>query len=218
MAKTSLKSKTPASMLGWHFIRKDRTLGYKDGRTVEVGERLEMQYRSWATDRIIKTPQFPCVCQTGMHASERIIQAFTYPLKSNDLWLCRVLVEGDLQKGDDKFCGRFRTVQAMTPFEVIAKKVILEFFEKRVAEHAKDGDKMLKIVTEYLDSGCANTPEIQTALETVKYSQTKEALEDMIRSGTTLWALFCFLEADIKTSVKWFEDRLVYHFNEATKA
>jgi hypothetical protein len=81
-------------MLAWHFLSKDKRLGYDDGRLVEVGVPLECEGA-------------PELCYNGMHGSLRLIDALFYAKRPI---ICRVKIEGDVIEGDDKLCGRRRTV------------------------------------------------------------------------------------------------------------
>ena len=81
-------------MLAWHFLSEDKRLGYDDGRLVEVGQTLECK-------------GYPVLCDNGMHGSVRLIDALRY---ASGPIVCRVEIEGDVIEGDDKLCGRRRTV------------------------------------------------------------------------------------------------------------
>ena len=81
-------------MLAWHFIGEDKRLGNGDGRLVEVGQTLECEGE-------------PALCSNGMHGSARLIDALKY---ASGPIVCRVEIEGDVIEGDDKLCGRRRTV------------------------------------------------------------------------------------------------------------
>ena len=81
-------------MLAWHFLSKDKRLGYDDGRLVEVGVPLECEGK-------------PALCNNGMHGSVRLIDALGY---ASGPILCRVEIDGDIVESDDKLCGRRRTV------------------------------------------------------------------------------------------------------------
>ena len=81
-------------MLAWHFLSEDKRLGYDDGRLVEVGQTLECEGE-------------PALCSNGMHGSARLIDALKY---ANGPIVCRVEIAGDVIEGDDKLCGRRRTV------------------------------------------------------------------------------------------------------------
>lgn len=83
--------------LGWHFLNSDGTLENEDGRSPKVGKRLKMKTRMDFDGNMILAPAHIFV-QWGMHASERILDALRYKTRSS------VLVEGDIQTGDDKFC------------------------------------------------------------------------------------------------------------------
>jgi len=94
-------------MLAWHFLAEDKRLGYGDGRLVEVGQTLECDGK-------------PVLCDNGMHGSVRLIDALKY---ASGPIVCRVKIEGDVIEGDDKLCGRRRTVLWM----VDATRILHEF-------------------------------------------------------------------------------------------
>ena len=81
-------------MLAWHFLAGDKRLGNGDGRLVEAGETLECKGD-------------PKLCVNGMHGSVRLIDALKY---ASGPIVCRVKIEGDVIEGEDKLCGRRRTV------------------------------------------------------------------------------------------------------------
>jgi len=81
----------------WHFLRKSKKLGYRDGRLVRVGHTFK------TSDEII-------MCQSGFHASVNIMDALDYapgPI------ICRVELGGEIIRGDDKCVASERTVIAM---------------------------------------------------------------------------------------------------------
>ena len=94
-------------MLAWHFLSEDKRLGYGDGRLVEVGATLECEGK-------------PVLCDNGMHGSVRLIDALYY---ASGPIVCRVEIEGDVIEGDDKLCGRRRTVLWMMD----ATRILHEF-------------------------------------------------------------------------------------------
>ena len=94
-------------MLAWHFLSEDKRLGYGDGRLVEVGETLECEGEL-------------ALCDNGMHGSVRLIDALHY---ASGPIVCRVEIEGDVIEGDDKLCGRRRTVLWMLD----ATRILHEF-------------------------------------------------------------------------------------------
>lgn len=80
------------TILGWHFCAEDKRLGYDDGREIIEGETLRVEGE-------------PALCQHGLHASERLIDALKYapgPI------LCRVELSDGIIKGDDKAVARAR--------------------------------------------------------------------------------------------------------------
>ena len=94
-------------MLAWHFLSEDKRLGYGDGRLVEVGQTLECEGE-------------PELCANGLHGSARLIDAVYY---ARGPIVCRVEIEGDVIEGEDKLCGRRRTVLWM----VDATRILHEF-------------------------------------------------------------------------------------------
>jgi len=88
-------------------LSEDKRLGYDDGRLVEVGATLECKGD-------------PELCSNGMHGSVRLIDAAYY---ASGPIVCRVEIEGDVIEGDDKLCGRRRTVLWMLD----ATKILHEF-------------------------------------------------------------------------------------------
>ena len=101
-------------MNAWHFLQADKRLRY-DGRRVRVGQTLK------AKGEIV-------LCENGMHASTRLIDALKYapgPI------ICRVDVRGEIVRGDNKIAGRERTVEWM-----IGGEGLLHRFACRVAENA----------------------------------------------------------------------------------
>ena len=94
-------------MLAWHFLSEGKRLGFDDGRVVEVGVPLECKGE-------------PALCSNGMHGSIRLIDALAY---ASGPIVCRVDIEGNVIQGDDKLCGRRRTVLWMLD----ATRVLHEF-------------------------------------------------------------------------------------------
>ncbi|KKL20941.1 hypothetical protein LCGC14_2450430 [marine sediment metagenome] len=79
----------------WHFLAKDKRLGFNDGRKVVVG-------------RTIRVKGMPAMCCYGLHASALIIDALKYSTANHIL--CRVDLGGEILRGDDKAVGTERTV------------------------------------------------------------------------------------------------------------
>lgn len=81
-------------MEAWHFLQKDRRLRYGSGELVEVGKTIEIQGA-------------PIMCERGLHASLRAIDALSYapgPIVS------RVVLGGHIIEGNDKVVATQRTV------------------------------------------------------------------------------------------------------------
>lgn len=113
-------------MLGWHFLRGDKRLRFRDGRVVRTGR----TYKTKNSGEI-------WLCENGMHASRRLIDAlgwhpFAHSRCARKNYCCRVDVTGELTMGhlagEDKFAGRRRRVLWM----VEAHKVLREFYRRIV--------------------------------------------------------------------------------------
>ena len=87
-------------VLAWHFLRNDRRLRFRDGRSVENGEIVEVG-KTYKAEGDLK------LCANGMHASVRAIDALDYapgPI------ICRVELSGKIVDGGDKVCATSRKV------------------------------------------------------------------------------------------------------------
>ena len=101
---------------GWHFLRTDRRLGYRDNRLAVVGETL--------------TVSGPLViCKRGLHASARALDALSYapgPIA------CRVQLSGTVLVGSDehadKACATERTVLAIVDASDVLREFIRDTF------------------------------------------------------------------------------------------
>ena len=81
-------------MKAWHFLRENRRLGYKDKRLVRKGSKFVHKGE-------LK------MCESGLHASVRILDALGYAPGSI---ICRVEMGGEIIKGDDKLVASERKV------------------------------------------------------------------------------------------------------------
>ena len=88
----------------WHFAQVDTDgvprLAHGDGREIRIGETLT-----------VEGP--PVLCQHGLHASPRILDALRYTQQGDGLVLCRVTLGGIVLHDDDKSVATERTVVAM---------------------------------------------------------------------------------------------------------
>lgn len=116
----------------YHFCRSDRKLGYSDGRTIKVGETLI------AKGKIE-------LCENGMHASERLIDALSY---APGPVLCKVALGGEIIAGNDKVVAENRTVLAMADVSDILRK-----FARKCALDVIDLWDAPDIVERYLKTG-----------------------------------------------------------------
>ena len=88
------------SMLGWHWLRNDKRLRYRDGDEVDDGEIVEAG-STYVAEGPIE------LCRNGMHASARALDALEY---APGEIVCYVRLEGELQHDTTKSVGRSRTV------------------------------------------------------------------------------------------------------------
>jgi hypothetical protein len=103
--------KREEKILAWHFVSERRVLGYDATEmAVEPG---------WIYS--IDDDRRPELCEYGMHASVRAIDALGYA--TGNPIVCRVRIWGDVVRGDDKIVGRHREVIWMAD----ATKTLHEF-------------------------------------------------------------------------------------------
>jgi hypothetical protein len=117
----------------WHFLPDDRRLRYGDNTLVEVGQTLTVD------------PAHLELCQYGLHASERALDALKYAPGSV---ICRVRLSGAIIEGDDKLCASERTVLWMAD----ATEALRAFGRWCALEVAHLWD-MPPIVRQYLETG-----------------------------------------------------------------
>jgi len=125
-------------MKAFYFAREDRKLRYNDGREIVVGETHTVDCK-------------PSLCNRGLHASKRIIDALTYA-PGPILYL--VELSGDIDKGDDKLCATSRTyLQELDATELLrelARKQALINIEK-IKPYCSE--EHYELITNYLNSG-----------------------------------------------------------------
>lgn len=84
-------------MLGWHFCRNDKKLGFGDGRRIRTSGTLKVE------------PPI-VLCKKGLHASKNILDALSY---SQGNIICRVKLGGKIIHDTDKSVATERTVLSM---------------------------------------------------------------------------------------------------------
>src|SRR3990172_3651597 len=87
-------------LTGWHFLAGDKRLQFGTKEVVEVGKTIEV-----AGPLVL--------CKWGLHASRRAIDALTYAPNTRNLYVCRVVLIGDIIESDDKAVATKRKVLAM---------------------------------------------------------------------------------------------------------
>jgi hypothetical protein len=113
MSKPEIR--TLGTMEGWQFCRDDMRLGLNDGLHIRVG-------------RTLKVEGEPVLCDHGLHASKRIIDALTY---AGGNIICRVELGGKIVCGSSLAAATERTVLWMLDAETL-----LHEFACRCAERA----------------------------------------------------------------------------------
>ncbi len=117
-------------MRAWHFVKDDRTL--RDGRSLVIGEKL-----------VHDGPVIPC--ESGYHASERLIDALHY---APGAVLCRVECGGEIIHDGDKLVARERTA-----LWSIDATEILRSFARQCALDVAHLWNMPAVVRGYLENG-----------------------------------------------------------------
>ena len=141
-------------MLGWYFAADDRKLRYGDGRLVRKG----------ATHKVDVEPE---LCERGLHASKRIIDALQYAPGSV---ICRVKLGGKVVHGDDKSCATERTYLAV----IDGEKLLREFARKCALKviHLWDAPRVVK---DYLETGDES---LRAAARDAAWAAARDAARD----------------------------------------
>jgi hypothetical protein len=139
------------SILAWYFAQPNKLLPHGDGRLVRVGD----------THTITSEP---VLCERGLHASVRPIDALSYATSSI---IFRVRLGGTIIKGNDKLCATSRTYLA----ELNAELVLGEFARNCAANmlHLWEAPDVVK---EWLATG---NPEIKSAARSAAESAAESA-------------------------------------------
>ena len=137
----------------WHFSNLDKKLGYGDGREIVAGKTLAV-------------PGPIVLCEKGLHASERLIDALTY---APGAYVWAVELSGEVVHGNDKTCATKR--KAIWGYDATE---VLRAFARRVA---------LDTVTKYWDEKSLGA----FPLVSIDYLKTgKESLRSA--AGDAAWA------------------------------
>ena len=128
-------------MTYYHFIRVNEDeqayLGYDDNRIVTVGEPVTVGGT-------------PVLCQHGLHASKRILDALGY-CPEREVALCRVELGGEVLHDTDKSVASERTIIAMLDEKQTA--VLLQDFARWCALQVIDLWDAPDVVRQYLTTG-----------------------------------------------------------------
>ena len=153
-------------MKAFYFAKEDRKLRYDDGREIVVGETHTVDCK-------------PSLCNRGLHASKRIIDALTYA-PGPILYL--VELSGDIDKGDDKSCATNRTYleefDATGLLRVFSRKLALINIEK-IKPYCSEED--YELITSYLNSSDEN---IKLAAESAESARSAaESAESAVEAA-----------------------------------
>ena len=119
-------------MQAWYFAAEDRKLRHDDGRLVEKGVTHEVDCK-------------PVLCEKGLHASKRILDALSYapgPI------LCRVELGGVIVYGNDKSVATKRTY-----IEIIDATDLLREFARKCALKVIHLWDAPRVVRDFLETG-----------------------------------------------------------------
>ena len=145
-------------MKAWYFATEERKLRYDDNRSIIVGE----THSADLTERPLK------LCEWGLHASKRLIDALGY---APGAFLYEVELSGKMITGDDKIVAEHRTylreIDATEILRVFARKQAMINIEKiepycneneyeTVLNWLKTGDETLKTAAYYAAYSVAN--------------------------------------------------------------
>lgn len=166
----------------WHFIKDDRRLCYGDGRLVEVGKTLSVTCE-------------PMLCERGLHASERLIDALNY---APGLTLCKVTLGGNIVKGDDKVVGTERTAIAIADVTDIVKQ-----WARRVAIDVAHLWDAPPVVLEFLNGDDSKAEEAERAA--ARAARAANAAWAAANAAWAAWAAEDFEAAKNKYNA-WLED------------
>lgn len=117
---------------GWHFSDNTERLRYGDGRKIEVGIKHTVECQ-------------PVLCEVGLHASERVLDALRYA-PGTILW--RVTLSGTIVRSDDKACATERTYH-----QRLDATDILRTFARRCALDVIHMWNAPAVVREFLETG-----------------------------------------------------------------
>ena len=152
-------------MRAFYFSNSDKKLRHNDGRQIRKG-------------RTHKVKCDPVLCERGLHASERLIDALKYA-PGNYLWL--VDLKGKIVAGDDKAVADER--KYIDGFD--AGDLLHEFSRKAALINIKKiykycSQKDYDLIVEYLETG---NDDIRSAAESAAWSAAESAARSATRSA-----------------------------------
>ena len=148
-------------MKAWHFTASDRRLGYDDGRLVEPGKTLVH-------------PGELVLCESGLHASKRLIDALQY---APGPYVWRVELGGTILRGSDKLVASARTAL----WGVDATDILRRFARKCAMDviHLWDAPE---VVIRYLQTGDES---IRAAASAAAWAATSAATSAATRAAAS---------------------------------
>jgi hypothetical protein len=153
-----MRAVTPQQpILAWHFG--GTHLGYDDGRRIVIGRR--QRFRPTKTDRSL------AMCECGMHASRRILDALAGA--RGDI-IYRVEVSGQILEEPDKLCAEYRK-----PLWRINGRELLRRFARLCALDVVGNWQAPEVVLRWLKTG-------DESLRKVAYDAIDSAVDKLVSS------------------------------------
>lgn len=158
-------------MLGWHFSTQGRTLGYGDDRLIEPGVTHTVECE-------------PFVCEDGLHASRRILDALTY---APGPYIWRVELGGQLSHGLYQSAATERTYL----WGLDATDILPDFARRCVLDAIHLLDDAPKVIVRYLKTG---DPEMRATAEAAA-----KAILDFFETVPPAWCLVATIRIAAET-------------------
>jgi hypothetical protein len=192
----------------WYFATEERKLGYDDNRPIVVGE-------THTVDRK------PVLCEQGLHASERIIDALNY---AQGPILYRVELSGQIVRGDDKLVATSRKYL----WKLDATEILREFARGQAIKNIElikpyCSSKTYGTIIQYLTTGdeslraAVRAAAMDASMDVVRNSAMAAMAAMDARAVCAAWAVLAVIDAardaanklltDMVMATKWGEIR-----------
>lgn len=175
----------------WHFLPSDRRLCWGTKELVEAGKSY---VQAWPYQELDK----PTLCEAGMHASRKPLNALSYAAGSV---VCRVLICGRICEDDDKLVGDERRVLWMADAEQTLRE-----FSRWCARSVLHLWYAPEIVRQYLETGDENirTEAWDAALHEARTAAFDSARDEArIAAWAAAWEAACAAAWDEARATAW---------------